>query len=200
MPNQPTEPLGMMRGTVELRAWDPRWPSVFDALADELRATLGDRVLDILHVGSTSVPGLVAKPILDVLVTVPDLPASFSLVPDLARMGFELGPGDDLPDRHYFRRGHGRIRTHHLSLTEPGSQCYLNQTIFRNALRGSDELAARYAELKLGLSKRHRSDHLAYLNGKTEFVIGVLRERDGLVADPDYPRHNLGHSSKKAPG
>lgn len=190
------EPLGMARGTIELREWDPRWPELFRTLELELRALLGDRVLDIHHVGSTSVVGLVAKPILDVLVAVPELEASIALFPDLAQLGFEVGPGDDLPDRHYFRKGTDRARTHHLSLAEPGSQCFLNQTIFRDALRENPELAASYGSLKRELAHRHPTDSLAYLNGKTEFVIQVLGDRGGLVADDGYPRHNLGYRNR----
>ena len=112
---------------------------------------------------------------------------------EIHRLGFMLGPDDNLPDRHYFRKGGDRVRTHHLSLAESGSQCYLNQTVFRDALRDNPELADRYSKLKRDLADAHRTDHLAYLNGKTDFVITILRGRGVIVADGDYPRHILGH-------
>ncbi len=177
------EPLGMRKGVLELREWDPRWPEIFSTLRSALLTRLGSRILEVEHVGSTSVPGLTAKPILDVLVGVPDLEQSLHLVPELGVMGFDFGPEDDVADRHYFRRGSDGLRTHHLSLAEPGSRHYHNSITFRDVLRRSTDLAATYAELKERLMRKHRFDSLSYMHGKTDFVLGVLSENSEMGAD-----------------
>ena len=124
------EPLGMIVERPELVPYDERWPAVFDRLRRSLADRLGDRILSVHHVGSTSVPGLSAKPILDVLIGVESLAASLECVPVLAELGFEYGPEDDIPDRHYFRGRRGGLRTHHLSLAEETSSHFVNSLVF----------------------------------------------------------------------
>ena len=141
----------------------------------DLTAALGSAVLGIHHVGSTSVPGLAAKPILDVLVGVPDLEAALDLVTPLERLGYRFHSGEDTPDRHYFRRwAQPGIRTHHLSLAEPTSEHYLETLAFRDTLRGDRDLAAEYGRLKQNLARDHSGDRKAYLAGKSAFIRKVL--------------------------
>lgn len=96
--------LGLESGTVVVVAYDPRWLAEFAAASRELREALGSSIIDVHHVGSTAVPGLCAKPILDLLVSVPDLDQSLKLVPKLKEIGYEFRPDEEIPDRHYFRR------------------------------------------------------------------------------------------------
>ena len=168
-------PLGLESGTVVVVPYDARWPALFREAARELRQALGGRILRIHHVGSTAVAGLPAKPILDLLGGVPDLEAARALAPALARLGYELRPDEEIPDRHYFRRRRGTARTHHLSLAEPGSHHYRATLAFRDALRREAALADEYAALKLELARRHPADRPAYLDGKSAFVRRVLR-------------------------
>lgn len=168
-------PLGLAGGRVRLVAYDARWPALFQQAAEELSRSLGDRVLVVEHVGSTSVPGLAAKPVLDILAGVPHLQRALDLVPDLAELGYEYRPHEEIPDRHYFRRSRGELRTHHLSLAEPTSRHYRVTLAFRDALRANAALAEEYGALKRHLAKRFRDDRAAYLEGKTEFVMRVLK-------------------------
>jgi GrpB-like predicted nucleotidyltransferase (UPF0157 family) len=169
-----SEPLGLERGRVRVIAYDARWPDVFQQTAAEIRALVGDAVLAIEHVGSTAVPGLSAKPILDVLVGVADFEAALDLVPRLATLGFEFRPDEDIPDRHYFRKLAGSRRTHHLSLAEPGSRHYRRTVVFRDALREDPECRTAYDRLKLELAVQFPEDRERYLDGKTAFVLGIL--------------------------
>ncbi len=139
-----SESLGMVEGQLRLVEYDDRWPGVFEELRGCLVRRLKHRVESVHHVGSTSVPGLAAKPILDVLVAVPDFEASLECVPLLAKLGFEYGPEDDVVDRHYFRGRRDGLRTHHLSLAEPTSRYFIDTLAFRDALRASPRLAAEY--------------------------------------------------------
>jgi GrpB-like predicted nucleotidyltransferase (UPF0157 family) len=166
--------LGLESGTVVVVPYDNRWAQLFDEAAAELRAAIGAHIIDVHHVGSTAIPGLAAKPVLDLLVTVPDFERARSLVPMLATLGYEFRPQEEIPDRHYFRRLRGTTRTHHLSLAEPDSQHHRVTIAFRDALRRNSMLAREYAALKLELAARFPRDRLAYLDGKTEFVLRVL--------------------------
>ena len=166
--------LGLESGTVVVVPYDSRWVQLFEEAAAEVRAAIGANIIDVHHVGSTAVPGLAAKPIIDMLVSIPDFERGRELVPALAQLGYEFRPQEEIPDRHYFRRRHGTIRTHHLSLAEPDSHHYRATIAFRDALRSDPALAHEYAALKLGLSDRFPRDRIAYLDGKTAFVHRVL--------------------------
>ena len=183
--------VGMEGGRVILRSYDPLWPSEYERVRRELEDALPSWILDIEHVGSTSVPGLDAKPIIDILVGVPGLTKGLDLVPILESRGFEYRASDDLPDRHFFRRIVGGLRMHHVSVAEPGSRHFRNTIVFRNALRASPELAKRYADLKYQLARDVGTVRLAYLNGKTDFILSVLQEWGGEVGG-DYPTHDFG--------
>lgn len=191
--------IGMVVGAgIEIRRYHPDWPVEFAKVRDELVASLPPQmIVGIEHVGSTSVPGLAAKPIIDMLVTVPDLNESATLIPALEALGFEYRPGDELPDRHYFARTIGGLRRHHVSIAEPDSVCARNTLTFRNALRRDPQLARQYAELKQGLAIEVGTHRLDYLNGKTAFVLEVLRA-EGVHVGDSYPTRYFGSRSDRA--
>jgi GrpB-like predicted nucleotidyltransferase (UPF0157 family) len=169
------EALGLRRGVVEVVPYDPRWPAIFEDTAAELRRALGSAIGAVHHVGSTSVPNLCAKPVLDVLVSVPDFDAALQLVPRIEALGYIFRRDEEIEDRHYFRRGNDTARTHHLSLATPTSRHYIDTLAFRDTLRSNPDLASQYANLKLQLAERFPRDRESYINGKTDFVMAVLR-------------------------
>ena len=177
-----TGSLGLESGTVVIVPYDPHWPSLFEQAETEIRQACGPNVLDVHHVGSTSVQGLAAKPVLDILATVPDFEQARSLVPSLEALGYEFRPGNAIRDRHFFRRKRGTARTHHLALTEPTSGHLRVTMAFRDVLRGDSRIAAEYAELKLQLAQQYPLDRPAYIEGKTAFVERVLAEIGGPTA------------------
>jgi GrpB-like predicted nucleotidyltransferase (UPF0157 family) len=156
-------------------------------------AKLGCAVLEVHHVGSTAVPGLCAKPILDALVLVAHFGDATKTVPDLRALGYEFRPEEEIPDRHYFRRPPGgHVRTHHLSLAEAQSRFTRVTLGFRDALRRDASLAASYANLKQDLAARFPFDRSAYLEGKSRFVSDVLASvgiRDGGDGS-EHPRRD----------
>jgi GrpB-like predicted nucleotidyltransferase (UPF0157 family) len=177
----------MRRGVeITLAPYNPLWADEFERVRAELVAALPAWIISIDHVGSTSVPGLDAKPIIDISVAVPDLQASLVLVPTLDRLGFLYRGDDDLPDRHYFPRTVAGLRRHHLSLAEPDSWHRRNSLTFRDALRRDADLARRYGELKRRLAASAGTNRLDYLNGKTDFILQVLKA-EGYEPGPDYP-------------
>ncbi len=174
-----TEPLGLKRGVVVVADYDQRWPALFETTADELVSVLGPSILGVHHVGSTAVPGLRAKPILDVLVSIPDFADGAQLVPVLESVGYVFRPDEEVPDRHYFRRGPDEVRTHHLSMAELTSRHHIVTLAFRDALRKDARLATAYADLKMELAGRFPFDRASYIEGKSDFVAEVL-SRAGL--------------------
>jgi GrpB-like predicted nucleotidyltransferase (UPF0157 family) len=169
-----SEALGLELGTINVVPHDARWATLFDEASAQLRANLGAAILDVHHVGSTAVPGLCAKPVLDMLVLIPSLEAAQDLVPELASLGYQFGPEDDVRDRLFFQRRRGTARTHHLSLAEPKSHYRTVTLAFRDALRNDRALAASYCDLKQRLASQFPTDREAYQNGKTDFVLGTL--------------------------
>ena len=176
MPN--SEPLGLKRGEAVVVPYDPRWVDLFEEAQAGLLSALGTSIMDVHHVGSTAVSGLCAKPILDLLVLVPSFDEAAQLAPELAALGYEFRPDESVPDRHFFRRPHGGdIRTHHLSLSEPGSRNEQVTIAFRDALRDDSGLAEAYGHLKLDLARRFPNDRPAYIEEKSVFVRQVLLHR-----------------------
>jgi GrpB-like predicted nucleotidyltransferase (UPF0157 family) len=101
-------------------------------------------------------------------------------------LGFCYCGEDDLPDRHYLPRTVAGLRRHHLSLAEPNSWSRRNSLTFRDALRRNPELTRRYGELKRRLAASAGANRLAYLNGKTDFILTVLQP-EGCEPSPNYP-------------
>ncbi|NND00094.1 MAG: GrpB family protein, partial [Gammaproteobacteria bacterium] len=86
---------------IEIFRYDPAWAVEFESVRAELKSICGNSMLTVNHVGSTSVPGLDAKPIIDILVGIKDFEQSLQLTPALENLGFVYRPDDELPDRHY---------------------------------------------------------------------------------------------------
>ena len=172
--------LGLEHGRVKLVAHDVRWARLFESTANQIREALGNKAVAVEHVGSTAIPGLVAKPILDVLVGIAGFQDGYAMARALAKLDFEYRPDEEIPDRHFFRRRVGAVRTHHLSLAEPRSSHYRTTAGFRDALREDAALRIAYGELKTKLARAYPRDRERYLAGKTDFVLSVLRAR-GLL-------------------
>jgi GrpB-like predicted nucleotidyltransferase (UPF0157 family) len=155
---------------------DPAWPAL---AAEELRrigSALGDVAVRLEHVGSTAVPGLAAKPILDLQLSVVSIERRDAYVAPLERLGYLFVPDPASPDFHLFARPPERPRTHHLHVCEAGSQHEHRHLAVRDFLRTQPDEAARYAALKRELAATHPQDRLAYIAGKDDYV-GALEAR-----------------------
>ncbi len=160
---------------VELVAYDPDWPRQFAVEAERLRAALDPAlVLGIEHFGSTAVPGLLAKPVIDILVAVQSLArAKAAAVEPIRSLGYVYWADNPKPDRMFFVKGmppYGVQRTHHLHITEPHGEMWQRRLAFRDYLRTHPDEAQRYAALKHELARRHATDREAYTEAKTDYV------------------------------
>lgn len=163
--------------------YDPAWPRMFEEERERLRSCLpADLVGRIEHFGSTAVPGLVAKPIIDILVEVRSLEeARRVVVPVLEGRGYEhfWRPtwGDDTPPFYcwFIKRNAAGRRTHHIHVVEPHFE-HWKRLLFRDHLVRHPEAAAEYGRLKLRLASEHAGDRVAYTEGKTAFIGRVMEE------------------------
>jgi GrpB-like predicted nucleotidyltransferase (UPF0157 family) len=171
-------PAGLMRNTDEIVVvpHDAAWPARFRIESQLLHVALSALKPAIEHIGSTSVPGLAAKPIIDMLVGVESLAAFESQAKRLAVFGYQYIPEYEraLPDRRFFKRVVNGVRTHHVHVVERNGVYWKRYMKFRNSLRDDTWLASRYAEVKRRLAARYSFDRDAYTNGKTGFIEAVL--------------------------
>lgn len=155
--------------------YDPRWPEQF-AVERALLARLLPDALAIEHVGSTSVPGLCAKPTIDVLVVVTDVGAVLERSAALGRLGYEYRPGSFAGDaRHvFFRKVAAGRRTHHLHVLAADSPIPDDYRLFRDCLRSDHDAARRYAGVKQALAVRYAAERGRYVAEKSELVAELM--------------------------
>jgi GrpB-like predicted nucleotidyltransferase (UPF0157 family) len=161
---------------------DPAWPSWFADVRRRLEEALGDRALAIEHVGSTSVPGLWAKPVIDVDLTVADSADEPAWLPDLEAAGFELRIREPAWEEHRCLKGHEPDANVHVFST--GAREPQRHRVFRDWLRAHDEDRAAYGEVKRQVASRGFSDAMLYNNEKA-WVVYDLYEKV-FAADPDH--------------
>lgn len=159
---------------VRLVPHDPEWSAAYAREAARLRRGLGDHALAVEHIGSTAVPGLAAKPILDIMVATPALGQSLVRESLLAGLGYEPRPRDTILGRLLFVAPAGDFRLVNLSLTQPGSAFWRNHLAFRDRLRADPDLAAAYTRLKAELAAQFPGDRLAYTDAKGAFIAAAL--------------------------
>lgn len=149
--------------------YDPQWPEQYEVERQRIVRALGDKIVGIEHFGSTAIPGLMAKPVIDILVLVEQLEPDEAYIESLQSLGYvhQTWPGD-APDHVFLRKG--LPRTHHLHIVQKGSYEHLRHIAFRDYLRTHPETARAYAELKIMLAQVHAHDRDAYTNAKTDFV------------------------------
>jgi GrpB-like predicted nucleotidyltransferase (UPF0157 family) len=170
----------MEEGTVLVVPYDPKWPAQYEAERTKVIQALGDMIAGIAHFGSTAIPGLAAKPTIDILVLVEQLQPAEVYATPLHSLGYipQAFPGD-APDHVLLRKGNPR--THHLHIVPQGSYERRRHLAFRDYLRTHPETAHAYAEIKSRLAHRYPSDRAAYSHAKTDFVRAiealVLQER-----------------------
>ncbi|MHB8246795.1 MAG: GrpB family protein [Acidimicrobiales bacterium] len=171
---------------VEIVEYDPSWPSMFADEAARIAGALGDQLLGIEHIGSTAVEGLAAKPVIDIQVGVRSLGATPRLVEAMGRLGYAYVPEleAEMPNRRYFRKTAGGIRTHQVHLVERADTDWWDRHVaFRDWLRSHPEDAAAYAALKDELARAHRNDRHAYTDEKTGFIDTIVK-RTRTAAPP----------------
>ena len=166
--------LGLESGTVRVVPYDERWPTLYAEEIARLEPRLAARGLSLRfeHTGSTAVPGLSAKPILDILAGWRTEAERSAIVDALVAAGYDYRGEQGIPGRDFFRRGDPR--QYHLHLTREDGAFWNDHRLFRDYLRTHADARDAYAALKTELAGRFRFERERYIEGKTDFVMGVL--------------------------
>ena len=159
----------MSQRTIAVVEYDPRWPKSFETENSLLSQKLGKVALRIHHIGSTAVPGLAAKPIIDILVEVASLEELDLLNEEMTALGYEPKGEYGIPGRRYFEKG-GDSRTHHIHAFRSGDFNVTRSIAFRDYLTRNPEVARDYAELKKTVAGTCANDIERYCEGKDAYV------------------------------
>ena len=158
---------------IEIHVYDPAWPARFEAERQLLEPILSPVLAGgIHHVGSTAVPGLATKPIVDIMAGVRSLDEAREVFADLAELRYCYFPYR--PEMHWFCKPSPDVRTHHLILVEPDGPWWEPRLFFRDYLRARPDAAAEYEALKRELAAEHAADREAYTDAKTAFVEAIV--------------------------
>lgn len=166
--------FGLKRGTVKLVPYDPEWEENFKDEAKRLKSVFGDYALSIEHIGSTGIPAVLAKPILDIGVIVSSLEEVKNYIEQLKEIGYLLKEDDTRGERLFFTKGSEDLRTHYLHVGEQGSGYIEDMIRFRDYLNNHEEVAKEYSELKKKLCDSYAENREQYTNRKQELVREVL--------------------------
>src|SRR5215217_165995 len=162
-----------MPAPVVIAAYDPRWPACFARLRDRLAAALGPLAVRIEHIGSTAVPGLAAKPIIDLDVVIADHADLPAVIERLRPLGYQHEGDLGVPGREAFTTPAG-APAHHLYVCALDTRALGRHLAFRDALRADPALADAYGDLKRTLAARLAHDRDAYTEAKSAFIDQVL--------------------------
>jgi GrpB-like predicted nucleotidyltransferase (UPF0157 family) len=171
--NAMADSLGLQRGVVRLVEYDPAWPVLFIAEQQRILEKCRTLTLRLEHVGGTSIPGMCAKPILDIAAGRPRDSSIQDYVAALEQAGYEHRGERGVPGRQYFRRG--QPRAYHVHLVEEAGPLWRDFLAFRDYLRAHAEDARRFAELKRRLAARFPHDREGYMDAKSSYVADILR-------------------------
>jgi len=167
--------LGLQRGIVKLVPYDPEWAKLFQAEKVRIEEELGDQALGVEHIGSTAIPGMDAKPILDLMVAVPQIEDYRLYVPALERLGYQFRRDMRDDQQHVlFVKGPEENRTHYLKLTTLNTDFWHEHTLFRDYLIRHPERAREYRRLKHELLEKYGGLREKYTDDKAAFIRETL--------------------------
>ena len=168
----------MDTGQVIIVDYNPQWPHMYEEERARIQDAIGDCLIDIQHVGSTSIPGLSAKPILDIMPVIREISLVASCVKPLEVLGYAYFGENGIPGRHYFRKPTGiTTKPHlvHLHILEKGHDQWAMMLLFRDYLRLHPESALQYDVLKRELAEKYGFDRVGYTDAKESFVRSIIR-------------------------
>lgn len=155
---------------VKVVPYDPTWPKKFREEAETLRQLMSDEIIDIHHIGSTSIPNMSAKPIIDLLIEVKEIHKIDEYTKRLSSYGYLAFGENGIPGRRYFIKGSKTIRTHHIHMFQKGNREINRHIAFRDYLSTHHPEALQYATLKMQLAKQHPMNIEKYIQGKLNLI------------------------------
>lgn len=168
--------IGLKRGTIQLANYNPDWINIFTHERVLIQDIIGNWILDIQHIGSTSIPDMAAKPIIDIAIGVENFDEAHICIVPLEKLGYIYKGENGIPRRHFFTKTSNDITTFHLHMNEINSQDWRSQIFFRDYLTSDIMKAQQYRELKEKLAELYLNDRDAYLKGKDSFIEDILKK------------------------
>jgi GrpB-like predicted nucleotidyltransferase (UPF0157 family) len=165
-----------MSRPVVIMQYDHAWPRIYEEESIRIRGSVGGIIRSIEHVGSTSVPGLLAKPLIDIIVGVDGRDDAERCRVLLQPLGYNDASTGDNPDWFYCLAKTTHVPGFHLHLVREGSTHHLKHILFREWLRTHPADAEAYRELKINLAEKNRNDRVAYTNGKADFINEIVEK------------------------
>ena len=165
--------IGLKQGQVKLEKYSQDWPAQYAREAAGVTRALGDRVLEIQHIGSTAVPGMDAKPIVDIALRIASLTDIPACTEALGKIGYEYKGEYGLPGRHFFTKGNPT--QFHLHIVEEGSDHWRVWVKFRDVLRTDEKIRGEYNDLKRAMARKFASNRDAYTAAKNPFISRILK-------------------------
>lgn len=158
---------------VEVVPYNPAWHSQFEQVAEQLQQAMGVVVLVVHHIGSTAIPGIYAKPVIDLLVEVSDIRSVDDRAAALETLGYEAMGEFGIAGRRYFRRQISEIRTHNVHIFAADSPQIARHLAFRDYLIAHPDEAQQYSDLKRSLARQYPHDIQGYMDGKDAFIRAI---------------------------
>ena len=171
---------------ITIESYNSEWPRIFRDLAGKLRDAIGSVALRIDHIGSTAIPGLAAKPIIDIQISVASFEPTDPYRRPLEELGFEYRDRDPQLTRRYFREPRSIAEGTHIHVRLAGSFSEQLNLLFRDYLRCHAADAHAYAELKCQLAQKYRGDRPGYTEAKDSFIWDIMRRADKWAQDTGW--------------
>ncbi|MGA9286946.1 MAG: GrpB family protein [Anaerobacillus sp.] len=168
----------MTKPIVNLSDYNPYWEKEFEIEKNNILEVLGDKAVGIEHIGSTSIKGLQAKPIIDLMVGVQHLEEVSHYISLLSQIDYEYVPKAEFKDRKFFRKGSWGQGTSHLHICEIHGGEWTEKLLFRDYLRVYPEVAEEYASLKRELASKHQFDRPIYTKKKEPFIKSIIEKAE----------------------
>lgn len=168
--------LGLHRDKVELYSYSPEWKTEYEKEKKILVKVLSNYALDIQHVGSTSIPNLCAKPIIDIAVAVKDEKTLEKLIPILTQAGYDVKNSIEESGEILAHRGPPELRTHHVHVEVINSTYWNNHILFRDYLLSHPNEVKKYEQLKKQLKELYENDRQLYTASKNDFIQSIIQK------------------------
>ncbi|MGB2762332.1 MAG: GrpB family protein [Minisyncoccales bacterium] len=168
--------IGLQRGKVKLSPYVPEWKRLYKKEEKLLCSSIGKYIEDIQHVGSTSIPGVKSKPIIDIAIGVKSLRIGRKCIKPLEKLGYEYKGDAGIAGRHFFAKGSKMNRIYYIHIEKLNDKLWKNHIVFRDYLRRHKEAIKEYNKLKEKLAKEHKDDRDTYTIKKATFIQRILRK------------------------
>lgn len=168
--------LGLDKDKVVIVPYSSEWITEFEKEKKRLETLLKGRILAIEHIGSTSIPELCAKPILDIAVAVQTKDVLYDLIPILSKNGYDVKDSIEDKGEILARKGSPECRTHYIHIEVMGSACWRNQILFRDYLLTHSKSAEQYERLKKEIAEKYKDERKKYTAAKNDFIQDILQK------------------------